>query len=155
VHGTKYGAALRALVQRVREASVAVGDGDVGRIGKGYLVLLGIRKGDTPEAAAALARKVAELRIFNDEAGKMSRSLADVGGSVLVVSQMTLYGDVSKGRRPSFDAVAPGAEAEPLYEAFLAGLRAAGCPLETGRFGAMMDVALVNEGPVTFMLELD
>jgi D-tyrosyl-tRNA(Tyr) deacylase len=146
---------MRALVQRVREASVTVEGLRVGGIGPGLLVFLGIRKGDSREAAGALARKVAGLRIFADEEGRMSRSLAEVGGAVLVVSQMTLYGDVSKGRRPSFDAVAPGAEAEPLYEAFVADLRGAGIGVETGRFGAMMDVSLVNDGPVTFMLEVD
>ena len=116
-------------------------------------MLLGARKGDTPEAAEALAAKVAALRIFNDEAGKMGKSLADVGGQVLVVSQMTLYGDCSKGRRPSFDAVAGGEEARPLYERFVAALRAAVPKVETGEFGAMMDVSLVNDGPVTFLLE--
>jgi D-tyrosyl-tRNA(Tyr) deacylase len=146
---------VRALVQRVKEASVTVGGERVAGIGRGYLVLLGIRKGDSAAAAAALARKVVELRVFPDEAGKMGRALAEVHGAVLVVSQMTLYGDVSKGRRPSFDAVAGGPEAEPLYEGFVADLRAFGCPVETGRFGAMMDVALVNDGPVTFMLEID
>ena len=122
-------------------------------IGTGFLVLLGIRKGDTAQAAETLAGRTAVLRIFSDAAGKMSLALADVGGSILVVSQMTLYGDLTKGRRPSFDAVAPGAEAMPLYEAFVAALRAAGVKVETGVFGAMMDVALVNDGPVTFMLE--
>ncbi len=144
---------MRALVQRVKEASVAVAGEKVASIGQGYLLLLGIRKGESPEAAPSLARKVAELRVFADEEGKMGKSLADVGGAVLVVSQMTLYGDVSKGRRPSFDAVAGGKEAEPVYEAFVAALRASGVPVQTGRFGAMMDVALVNDGPVTFMLE--
>lgn len=144
---------MKALVQRVREASVTVSGEKVASIGTGYLVLLGIRKGEGPAVPGALARKVAELRVFPDDAGRMGRSLAEVGGSILVVSQMTLYGDTSKGRRPSFDAVAGGAEAEPLYEAFVAALRAAGVPVETGRFGAMMEVALVNDGPVTFMLE--
>jgi D-tyrosyl-tRNA(Tyr) deacylase len=137
----------------VREASVTVDGVKVAAIGPGFLVLLGIRKGDTPEVAAALAGRTAALRIFSDPAGKMSLALADVGGAVLVVSQMTLYGDCTKGRRPSFDAVAPGVEAKPLYEAFVAGLAAAGIAVETGVFGAMMDVALVNDGPVTFMLE--
>lgn len=122
-------------------------------IGPGLLVLLGVRKGDTPELAGPLAARTAGLRIFRDEAGKMGKALADVGGAVLVVSQMTLYGDVSKGRRPSFDAVAPGPESRPVYEAYVAALRAAGLPVETGVFGAMMHVALVNDGPVTFMLE--
>lgn len=129
-------------------------DGAVtGKIGRGFMVLVGARKGDTREAAHALATKVAGFRVFNDEAGKMSRSLADVGGAVLAVSQMTLYGDASKGRRPSFDQVAPGPEAEPLYEAFLAALRATGVEVSTGVFGADMAVALVNDGPVTFLLE--
>jgi len=125
----------------------------VAAIGTGFLVLLGIRKGDTAQAAETLAGRTAVLRIFSDAAGKMSLALADVGGSILVVSQMTLYGDLTKGRRPAFDSVAPGAEARPLYEAFVAALRAAGVRVETGVFGAMMDVALVNDGPVTFMLE--
>ena len=145
---------MRALIQRVRGASVAVGGKTVASIGAGFLVLLGVRKGDTVEAGAALAAKVSGLRAFGDANGKMSRSLSDVGGAVLVVSQMTLYGDCSKGRRPSFDEVAGGAEAHPLYEAFVADLRAAGLTVETGVFGGMMDVSLVNDGPVTFMLEV-
>lgn len=144
---------MRALIQRVKEASVAVEGRTVAAIGRGFLVLLGIRKGDSPEAASALAGKVAGLRVFSDEAGKMSRSLSDVGGAVLVVSQMTLYGDCSKGRRPSFDDVARGEEAQPLYEAFVRELRSAGLRADTGVFGAMMDVSLVNDGPVTFLLE--
>ncbi len=146
-------AAIRALIQRVTSASVTVDGARVGAIGAGFLVLLGIRKGDTPAMAEALAGRTAVLRVFRDEAGKMGRALADVGGAVLVVSQMTLYGDVAKGCRPSFEAVAPGPESRPLYEAYVAALRAAGLPVETGVFGAMMEVALVNDGPVTFLLE--
>jgi len=144
---------VRALVQRVREASVSVDGKEVGRIGAGMMVLLGVRKGDGPGAAKALAGKVAGLRIFRDDAGKMNRSLSEAGGALLVVSQMTLYGDCSKGRRPSFDSVAPGPEAKPLYELFVETLKELGAPVETGVFGAMMDVSLVNDGPVTFLVE--
>lgn len=144
---------MRALVQRVREASVTVDGRRVAAIGTGFLVLLGVRKGDAPEAAGELARRTAGLRIFRDGQDRMARSLAEADGAVLVVSQMTLYGDCSKGRRPSFDAVATGEEARPLYERFVEGLRGEGCRVETGVFGAMMDVALVNDGPVTFLLE--
>jgi len=145
---------MRALVQRVREAAVTVNGKETGRIGTGMLVLMGVRKGDTPGMAKALAARVAGLRIFRDEADKMNRSLADVGGAVLAVSQMTLYGDTSKGRRPSFDEVARGEEAQPLYDLFVETLRGLGVRVETGIFGAMMDVHLVNDGPVTFLLEL-
>ena len=141
------------MIQRVTSASVTVDGGRVAEIGTGFLVLLGVRKGDTAVAAEALAARTVGLRVFRDEAGKMGKALADVGGAVLVVSQMTLYGDVSKGRRPSFDEVAPGPESRPLYEAYVAALRSANVPISTGVFGAMMDVALVNDGPVTFMLE--
>jgi D-tyrosyl-tRNA(Tyr) deacylase len=144
---------LRALVQRVREASVSVDGKEVGRIGVGTMVLLGVRKGDSSEAAKALAGKVAGMRIFRDDVGKMNRSLSEAGGAMLVVSQMTLYGDCSKGRRPSFDSVAPGPEAKPLYELFVETLKGLGVPVETGVFGAMMDVFLVNDGPVTFLVE--
>lgn len=144
---------MRALIQRVKEAAVTVGGERVASVGTGFLVLLGIRKGDSVEAAENLAAKVAGLRVFNDAAGKMGLSLADVNGAVLVVSQMTLYGDCSKGRRPSFDGVARGAEAQPLYEAFVARLKGHGLAVDTGVFGAMMDVSLVNDGPVTFLLE--
>jgi len=137
----------------VTSASVTVDGARVAAIGPGLLVLLGVRKGDTAAMAGALAARTAVLRIFRDDAGKMGRALADVGGAVLVVSQMTLYGDTSRGRRPSFDEVAPGPESRPLYEAYVAALRQAGLPVETGVFGAMMDVALVNDGPVTFLLE--
>lgn len=144
---------IRALIQRVSEASVQADGDTVASIGKGFVVLLGVRKGDLPESADFLAQKVAGLRIFADAEGKMSLALADVGGEVLVVSQMTLYGDCSKGRRPSFDAVAAGPEARPLYEAFVERLKAAGIRVQTGIFGAMQTVQLANDGPVTFMLE--
>ena len=144
---------MRALIQRVRESSVSVEGKEVARIGPGMTVLLGIKKGDSPEMAKALATRTAGLRIFRDDADKMNRSLADIGGAVLVVSQMTLYGDCSRGRRPSFEEVAPGAEAQPLYELFVETLKAAGIPVQTGVFGAMMDVSLVNDGPVTFLVE--
>jgi len=137
----------------VTSAAVAVDGAEVARIRSGFLVLLGVRKGDTLAMAEALAGRTAVLRIFRDEAGKMWKALADVGGAVLVVSQMTLYGDTTKGRRPSFDDVAPGPESRPLYEAYVAALKAAGLPVLTGVFGAMMDVQLVNDGPVTFLLE--
>lgn len=142
------------MIQRVKEASVAVDGAKTGSIGRGYLVFLGVKKGETAEKAVELARKVAALRIMGDAEGKMNLGLAETGGSVLVVSQMTLYGDCSKGRRPSFDLVAPGVEAEPVYEAFVEALKAAGVVTGTGVFGAMMDVALVNDGPVTFMVEI-
>jgi len=144
---------VRALIQRVRESSVSVDGKEVSRIGAGMMVLLGVKKGDTPEMAKALAARISGLRIFRDEADKMNKSLSDIGGAVMVVSQMTLYGDCTKGRRPSFEEVAPGAEAQPLYGLFVETLRAAGIPVETGVFGAMMDVHLVNDGPVTFLVE--
>lgn len=126
---------------------------EVSAIGPGFLVLLGVRRGDTAESAQALGRKVAALRIMRDAEGKMNRGLAETGGRVLVVSQMTLYGDTKKGNRPSFDEAAPGAEAEPLYNLFVETLKACGVETATGVFGGMMDVRLVNDGPVTFMLE--
>ena len=147
------GVPIRALIQRVTAASVRVEGAAVASIGRGFMVLLGIRRGDTAAAAGALAARTAVFRIFPDEAGKMGRALGDVGGEVLVVSQMTLYGDTTKGRRPSFEAVAPGPESRPLYEAYVAALRATGLPVATGVFGAMMEVTLVNDGPVTFLLE--
>lgn len=137
----------------MKKASVSVDGREVSAIGAGYLVLLGIRKGDSQEAAEALAKKVAALRIMRDSEGKMNRGLADCGGKVLVVSQMTLYGDTKKGNRPSFDEVAPGAEAEPLYGLFVETLKSCGIETATGVFGGMMDVELINDGPVTFMLE--
>ena len=144
---------MRAVLQRVSRARVTVGDETTGEIGPGLLVLLGVAPTDTPEQARWLADKVVGLRIFNDADGKMNRSLLDVGGSALVVSQFTLYGDCRKGRRPSFDAAASAEQARSLYEHFVAVARDSGAHVETGVFQAMMAVSLVNDGPVTFMLE--
>lgn len=146
---------MRAVVQRVTEASVRVGDETVGRIGGGLCLLVGVTHDDDPRTAARLAAKVAGLRVFDDDAGVMNRSLVDVGGSALVVSQFTLYGDVSRGRRPSWIAAAPPEAAEPLVDAVVSGLRDDhGIDVATGRFRADMKVALVNDGPVTLLLEV-
>ena len=139
---------MRALVQRVSEASVSVDGEELERIGPGLLVLLGVRRGDGPEQADRLARKLRALRIFEDDEGRMNRSLEDVRGEVLCVSQFTLYADARKGNRPSFVDAAPPEEAEQLYEYVREALDAKG-----GRFGARMAVALVNDGPVTLLLE--
>lgn len=148
---------MRSVIQRVTRAEVRIEGDVIGAIGAGILLLIGIGKGDTPEAARALAQKIVSLRIFGDEQGKMNRSIVEAGGSVLCVSQFTLYGDCRKGRRPSYDQAALPTEAEPLYEAFVRSLRAllAGGPgrVETGRFQAMMEVELVNDGPVTLLLD--
>ena len=144
---------MRAIVQRVKEARVEVDGETVGRIGEGVLVLLGAGKDDTEEDAGYLAEKILTLRIFEDEDGKMNLSVVDTGGSVLVVSQFTLYGDCRKGRRPSFDKAARPEDAERLYELFVDELRERGAKVETGKFRAMMDVHLVNSGPVTLMLD--
>lgn len=145
---------MRAVVQRVSEASVRVDGQVVGAVGRGFLVLLGVGPGDGPAQVAWMAAKVASLRVFPDADGKMNRSLVDDGLGALVVSQFTLYGDASKGRRPSFVGAAPPAVAEPLYEAFCERLAAEGvAPVARGVFGAHMDVALVNDGPVTLLLE--
>jgi D-aminoacyl-tRNA deacylase len=144
---------MRALVQRVSEARVTVDGRVVGEIRLGLLVLLGVTHPDTAEQSAWLAGKVAGLRIFEDADGKMNRSVVDVGGEVLAVSQFTLYGDCRKGRRPSFDAAARPEQAKALYEAFVADLRAVGVRVATGVFQAHMQVALVNDGPVTVMIE--
>jgi len=144
---------VRAVVQRVREASVSVDGAVVGRIGRGLLVLLGVGTGDADKDADFMAEKVVNLRVFPDDAGQMNRSVLDVRGGLLVVSQFTLYGDARKGRRPSYvDAAAPE-EANRLYEHFVARVRPSGLEVETGVFRAMMDVALVNEGPVTLLLD--
>ena len=144
---------MRACVQRVIEAAVRV-DGEVtGQIGAGLVVLLGVADGDTEDDALALADKIVSLRIFEDSAGKMNLSLAEVGGAMLVVSQFTLLGDCRKGRRPSFVAAAKPAVAEALYEAFVAAASSQGIRAATGRFGAMMQVALTNDGPVTLLLD--
>ena len=144
---------MRAVVQRVSRASVRVGGELTGEIGRGLLILLGVAGGDPPGAEAALARKIAGLRIFEDEAGKMNRSVVDVGGACLVVSQFTLLADCRKGRRPSFVGAAPPEEANRRYEGFCALLRAEGLRVETGRFAASMDVELLNQGPVTIVLD--
>ena len=144
---------MRAVVQRVSSASVAVAGEQVGAIGVGLLVLLAVAPGDGDEQVRWLADKLANLRIFPDEAGRMNRSVADVGGGLLVVSQFTLYGDCRKGRRPSFVAAAPPQIAEPLYEAFLAAARATGLRVRSGRFGADMQVSLTNDGPVTLVVD--
>ncbi len=146
---------MRALVQRVSEASVTVDGRVVGKIGPGLLVLVGVRHGDDAETAASLARKVAHLRIFEDEAGKMNCSAVELGLAALVVSQFTLYADVRKGRRPSFIDAAPPEVASPLVDRFAEELRAAGLRVETGCFGAHMQVALVNDGPVTIWIDTD
>ncbi len=144
---------MRLVIQRVREARVIVDGETVGGIGRGLLVLVGIRRGDTEREAAYLAEKTVHLRIFEDEQGKMNRSLRDVGGGVLAVSQFTLYGDTRKGRRPSFTDAAPPELAEPLFERYVEELRKYIDQVATGRFGARMLVELVNEGPVTLILE--
>src|SRR3990172_5616764 len=146
--GRAKGTEMRAVVQRVSRASVRVDTKTVGEIGKGLMVLLGIRSGDTREAADYLAEKVAVLRIFPDAQDKTNLSVLDVGGAVLAVSQFTLFGDARKGRRPSYIDAAPPAEAEPLYEYFLSALRRHGLRVESGVFRAMMEVELVNDGPV-------
>lgn len=144
---------MRAVVQRVSRAHVTVEGEVVGQIGRGLLVLLGVTHTDTAEQARWLADKIVGLRIFADDQGKMNRAVADVGGGVLVVSQFTLYGDCQKGRRPSFIEAAPPEIAIPLYDEFVNALKALGVPVATGQFGAMMDVELVNDGPVTLLVE--
>jgi D-tyrosyl-tRNA(Tyr) deacylase len=144
---------MRAVIQRVSRASVTIEGRTVGAIGAGLLVLLGVGKQDSAAQVEWMADKIVGLRIFADEHGKMNRDLAAAGGAVLVVSQFTLYGDVAKGRRPSFVDAAPPETAVPLYEAFIAALRQRGLKVETGEFGAMMDVELVNDGPVTLIVE--
>lgn len=144
---------MRALVQRVASAGVEVAGERVAAIEEGLLVLVGVARFDGPEDADWLARKVAELRVFEDATGRMDRSLLDAGGAALCVSQFTLHGSVRKGTRPSFTAAAPGEQAEPLYERFCAALAARGVPVEQGVFGARMRIALVNDGPVTLLLD--
>ena len=144
---------MRAVVQRVASASVTVGDRTVGRIAHGLLVLVGVENGDGPADVEYIAGKIGDLRVFEDEQHHMNRSVHDVGGSVLVVSQFTLAGDCRKGRRPSLDAAAPPAIAKPLYEEVVRQLQATGLHVETGEFQAMMQVSLVNEGPVTFLID--
>ena len=144
---------MRAVVQRVSSASVAVGDRTVGRIAHGLLVLLGVENGDGAADVQYIAGKIGDLRVFEDEQRHMNRSVRDTGGSVLVVSQFTLAADCRKGRRPSFDAAAAPDVAPPLYEDVVRDLRATGLQVETGEFQAMMQVALVNDGPVTLLID--
>lgn len=146
---------MRVVIQRVKESSVTVDGRIIGKIGLGMLVLLGVGRDDTAADVDYLVTKVVGLRIFEDAAGKMNLSAAEVGGAFLVVSQFTLLGDCLKGRRPSFDAAADPQKGEELYALFVERLRAQGVPVETGQFRAMMDVALVNDGPVTFVIDSD
>jgi D-tyrosyl-tRNA(Tyr) deacylase len=144
---------MRALLQRVSRASVTVDGQVVGRIGRGFVVLLGITHRDGPAEADWVAAKIAGLRVFDDTAGKMNLALEDVGGELLVVSQFTLYGDARKGRRPSFTDAAPPERAEPLVDYFVERLRQSGLTVATGVFGAHMDVEIHNDGPVTLLIE--
>ena len=144
---------MRAVVQRVSRAAVRVDGETVGAIGRGFVVLAGFAPADDEPALAWMAEKLAGLRVFGDAEGKMNLGIAEVGGAMLVVSQFTLYGDASKGRRPSFIGAAAPEQAEPLYDRFLVLLRERGVRVETGRFGAMMDVELVGDGPVTLLFE--
>lgn len=144
---------MRAVVQRVRRCAVEVERETVASSGRGILVLLGVAAGDTERQALYLADKITHLRIFEDDQGKLNRSVLDEGGGIVVVSQFTLLGDCRKGRRPSFAAAAAPQEAETLYLKFIERVAAAGIGVQTGRFGAMMQVSLVNDGPVTLILE--
>ena len=144
---------MRVVLQRVSRAAVRIDGQTVGQIGRGFVVLAGFAPADGEATLAWMADKIVGLRLFADAEGKMNLPLADVGGALLVVSQFTLYGDASKGRRPSFVDAAPPAQAEALYERFVALVRERGVETQTGRFGAMMDVELVNDGPVTLVLE--
>jgi D-tyrosyl-tRNA(Tyr) deacylase len=144
---------VRAVIQRVTRARVTTGAQVVGEIETGVLVLLGVSRMDHPEAAQYLAEKIANLRIFNDDAGKMNRSLLEIGGAALVVSQFTLYADTRGGRRPSYIQAAPPEQASPLYEEFVASLRSLGVPVKTGVFQAHMSVELINDGPVTILVD--
>ena len=144
---------MRAVVQRVNRARVTVDGERVGEIGRGFLALIGVAADDGPADAAYVAGKIRDLRVFDDEHGKMNRPLADIGGSVLAVSQFTLYGDCRKGRRPSFDHAAPPEAGRALFDAVVAGLRSDGIHVETGRFQAHMEVELVNDGPVTVLVD--
>lgn len=144
---------MRAVIQRVSEASVSVDQQTVGFITRGLMVLLGVARGDTSQEAVSLAEKTLDLRIFEDDAGKMNRSVADIGGDILVVSQFTLLGDCRKGRRPGFTDAAPPELADRLYEEYVAALRHRGIRVATGVFRANMQVALINDGPVTLLLD--
>lgn len=144
---------MRAVLQRVTSASVTVDNQTIGQIGTGLMVLLGVEQGDTPEEARALAEKTANLRIFEDSAGKMNISVQDIGGAVLAISQFTLLADCRKGRRPGFSQAALPELAEPLYEIYVAQLQELGLEVATGQFQAEMQVALINDGPVTMLLD--
>ena len=144
---------MKALIQRVKKASVTIDGGLYSSIGNGLLVFLGVVKGDEKQNAELLAQKLLKLRIFEDENEKMNRSLLDVGGEMLVVSQFTLCGDCKKGTRPSFDKSAPPEIANELYEYFVTQIKSSNVPCKTGKFGAMMEVELINDGPVTLMVE--
>lgn len=144
---------MKMVIQRVDGAAVRVGDEVVGEVGKGLLVLVGLERGDGPDQVDRAARRVATLRVFEDEAGLMNRGLDEVGGAVLAVSQFTLAASIRRGRRPGFDRAMRGDEAEPLFDRFVAGLREQGVEVATGRFGAVMRVELVNDGPVTLLWE--
>jgi len=144
---------MRAVVQRVKEARVDVQGVTVGQIDQGFLVLLGVGQGDSEKDVTYLANKIAHLRVFPDAQGLMNVSLAEIGGSVLVVSQFTLWGDCHKGRRPSFAKAAPPAQADALYQSFVSTLRGKGLPVATGKFQEMMDVHLINDGPVTLIID--
>lgn len=146
---------MRAIIQRVSRAQVSVGDEHVAEIGVGMLVLLGVAHSDTGEQAARLAKKIAALRIFEDSDGKMNLDISAIGGGILCISQFTLYGDARRGNRPSFEAAAAGPQAQPLYEQFCSEIEKAGVACERGRFGADMQVELVNDGPVTLILDTD
>lgn len=145
---------MRAVVQRVTSARVRVAGTVTGEIGRGLCVLVGVTHHDTPAHAERLAAKLVGIRLFGDEAGVMNRSVVEVGGAVLAVSQFTLYGDTSRGRRPSWSAAAPGESAEPLVKAVVTALRRTGLAVATGVFGAAMEVELVNDGPVTVLIEV-
>lgn len=144
---------MKALIQRVKRASVTINSKKISEIGNGLLVLLGVEKGDEAINADKLADKLVHLRIFEDENEKMNKSLLDINGEMLIVSQFTLCGDCKKGTKPSFDKSAPPQIANELYEYFIEKVKEYSIPVQTGRFGAMMDVELINEGPVTFMIE--
>ena len=146
---------MRAVIQRVGRASVTIDGREAASIGAGFLILLGIHIGDTPGEADFLAQKCADLRVFEDGGGKMNLALGDVDGAVLVVSQFTLYGNCRKGNRPSFTAAARPETATPLYERFVGQLRGRGLPVQTGEFGADMKVELLNDGPVTILMDTD
>ncbi len=144
---------MKVLIQRVKNASVSINNNKISSISKGLLSLIGIEKGDTKETVDKLAKKVVNLRIFPDNNDKMNLSIIDINGEMLIVSQFTLCGDCKKGTRPSFDKSAPPIIANELYEYFISQIRSYGIKVETGKFGAMMQVELINDGPVTFMLE--